>query len=113
MMRPDQILDQRLPFPTRPLDVRGGNAEEYIIPDDHKEVVLKMFYPFSPVPSLDDEMLDLHEDKTFVVRDFRLVREGRMNCLVSPYYSDSGGTVIDWVSDDMAIEYDEDEDKDE
>ncbi len=52
MIRPDQILDQRLPFPTRPLDVRGGNVEEYIIPDEHKEVVLKMLYPFSPVPTL-------------------------------------------------------------
>ncbi len=97
MIRFDQLHDQRLPFPTRPLKVHGGIIEEYIIPDDHKEVVLRLLYPFVPVPSLDEVMIDIHEDRKFVVKDYRVVREGSMNALVSPYYPISGGSVIDWI----------------
>jgi hypothetical protein len=42
-------------------------------------------------------MYDLHEEKKFTVRQFRVTREGGMNMLVSPYYPNSGGSVIDWV----------------
>ena len=54
-------------------------------------------------------MIDIHEDKTFKVRDFRVTREDGMNLLVSPYYPNSGGTVIDWVREEWAIEFNEDE----
>ena len=33
--------DKRLSFPTRMLKVQGGMVEEYIIPDDRKEEVLR------------------------------------------------------------------------
>ena len=59
MMKLDQFFSQRLPFPTRPLEVRGGVIEEYIIPEELREEVLKHLYIFVPVPSLDDEMYDL------------------------------------------------------
>ena len=108
-MRPGQRMRQGLPFPTRPLKVQGGVIEEYIIPDKYREDVLRLLYPFIPVPSLDDEMTDIHEDKTFLVKDYRVVREGNMDMLVSPYYPISGGSVIDWVSDDKWIEFDEDD----
>ena len=108
-MKPDQRMRQGLPFPTRPLKVQGGVIQEYIIPDEYKEDVLRLLYPFIPVPSLDDEMLDIHEDKTFLVKDFRVVRDFSMDMLVSPYFPISGGSVIDWVSDDMAVEFDEDD----
>jgi hypothetical protein len=94
----------KLPFPTRPLQVKGGTVEEYIIPEDKKEEVLRAMYLFVPVPSLDDEMYDIHEDKTFRVRDFRVTYEGGHNWLVSPYYPSSGGTVIDWAPADAADE---------
>lgn len=108
MIRSDQMENQRLPFPTRPLKVQGGIIEEYIIPDDHKEAVLKLLYPFVPVPSLDEEMIDIHEDRNFFVRDYRVVREGSMDALVSPYYPISGGSVIDWMPLDCAFDFDED-----
>jgi len=100
MTRTDQFHFPRLPFPTRPLKVRGGIIEEYIIPEEYREEVLKHLYIFVPVPSLDDEMYDLHEDKVFKVRDYRVVRDGGMDMLVSPYYPNSGGSVIDWVPSD-------------
>ncbi len=108
-MKPDQRLRRGLPFPTCPLEVCGGVVEEYIIPDQYKEEVLKLLYPFIPVPSLDDEMIDIHEDKTFLVKDYRVVREGRVDMLVSPYYPLSGGSVIDWMSADNAIKFNEDD----
>jgi hypothetical protein len=38
--------------------------------------------------------------KKFSLREFRVTREGGMNCLVNPYYEEGGGTVIDWVPPD-------------
>lgn len=79
-------------------------SEEYIIPDDQKNIVLAQHYPFEGAPSLDDELLDIHADKAFRVRDYKLVRENGCNLLVSPYYYESGGSVIDWMPMDAWID---------
>ena len=101
----------KLPFPTRPLKVGDDIVEEYIIPDDKKQEVLEQLYLFDPVPSLDDTLFDLHEGKTFTVRDYRVTWERGENWLVSPYYPSSGGTVIDWLPPDWDQGEDEDEDE--
>jgi hypothetical protein len=110
-------IEEPLPYPTRPLYFPDGTSvEEFIIPDEDKEIVLEQLYPFSPVPKLTDVMEDLHCGKKFMVRDFRVTREHGMNYLVSPYYPESGGTVIDWVDENAWVddEYDEGEfDEDE
>ena len=62
-------MDARLPFPTKPLIINGIEVEEYIIPEDRKAEVLNALYLFCPVPSLDEERLDLHSDKIFKVRE--------------------------------------------
>jgi hypothetical protein len=97
--RPSTI-DRRLPFSTKPVVVQGIEVEEYVIPDHKKELVLRALYPFFPVPGMDEEWLDIHTDKKFRVREFRVTREGGHNFLVSPYYEEGGGTVIDWVPAD-------------
>jgi len=90
-------LDEKLPYQTRPMYFpNGASVEEFIIPDEDRELVLEQLYPFSPIPKLTDVMYDIHADKTFIVRDFRVTWEHGMNYLVSPYYPESGGTVIDW-----------------
>ncbi len=94
--------EEKLPFPTRPLEVHGGTVEEYIIPPEKKAEVLDQLYPFAPVPGLDEERLDLHEGRNFRVGDFRVTWEGGQNFLVSPYYPSSGGSVIDWMPTDLA-----------
>ena len=86
----------QLPFPTRQLKAGGGYVDEYIIPPDRKGEVLRKLYPFIPVPSLNAMMLDIHEEKRFRVCEFRVLRGGAMDWLVSPYFPASGGTVIDW-----------------
>ena len=73
-----------------------------MIPDEKREEILKKLYPFEGVPSLDEEKFDLHEGKLFQVREFRVTREHRMNFLVSPYYPNSGGSVIDWMPPEFA-----------
>ena len=42
-------------------------------------------------------MIDIHAGKTFKVRDYIVTREGDGNFLVSPYYAEAGGTVLDWM----------------
>ena len=107
-------IDEKLPYQTRPLFFsNGASVDEFIIPDEDRELVLEQLYPFSPIPKLTDVVYDLHADKTFVVRDFRVTWEHGMNYLVSPYYPESGGTVIDWVDEDWANEEDDTEDFDD
>jgi len=71
-------------------------SEEYEIPDSDKAAVLEQLYPFENVPGLDEQRFDIHAGKLFTVRDFKVVREGGLNYLVSPYYYEGGGSVIDW-----------------
>jgi hypothetical protein len=107
-------LDERLPYQTRPMYFpNGASVEEFIIPDEDRELVLEQLYPFSPIPKLTDVMYDIHADKKFMVRDFRVTWEHGMNYLVSPYYPESGGTVIDWWDDNWDDAEASDDDFDE
>ena len=113
-MEENSPIDEKLPYHTQPLFFpNGASVEEFIIPDEDKELVLEQLYPFSPIPKLTDVLYDLHADKAFVVKDFRVTWEHGMNYLVSPYYAESGGTVIDWVDEDWATESDSEDDLDE
>lgn len=91
-------IEPRLPFPTKPITIKCVEMEEYIIPEDKKTEVLKQLYVFEPIPSLDEIRYDLHSGKTFAIRNFRVIRNDGWNMLVSPYYEQGGGTVIDWIS---------------
>ena len=94
--------EERLPFPVRVEQTETGPVEVYEIPEGQKAAVLKKLYPFRPLPSLDDVMEDIHAERTFRVGDFMVTREAGMNVLASPYYLESGGSVIDWqpIEDD-------------
>ena len=107
----DEIpIEEKLPYQTRTLVFPDGTSvEEFMIPDEDKEIVFAQLYPFSPIPKLTDVVYDLHADKTFVVKDFRVTWEHGMNYLVSPYYSESGGTVIDWMDENARIDDESDE----
>jgi hypothetical protein len=97
MAKKKYLGSARLPFPTRTVHAVSGMIEVYVIPCEKKAEVLEELYPFIPVPSLDEEMYDVHADKKFKVKNFCVTREGGMNFLVSPHYFESGGTVIDWI----------------
>ena len=92
-----------LPFPTKTLAMSiGPDTEEFVIPADDKARVLRELYPFANPPDINETMVDIHENKRFRVGDFKVIREDNRNYLVSPYYSRSGGMVIDWVSEDQS-----------
>jgi len=93
---------ERLPYPTKRIEIHGVEIEEYIIPAHRKADVLAEMYLFEPVPSLDEVRFDLHSGRLFTVRDFRVTREHGRNWLVSPHYEDGGGTVIDWMPESWA-----------
>lgn len=96
MSRTSDHFDAPLPFPLKTVGSATGPIRIYEIPEEMKEEVLKRLYIFPPAPSLDDIMEDIHAGKNFRVRDFLVAREGQTNVLASPYYPESGGTVIDW-----------------
>ncbi len=96
-MQYDLGEEPRLPFPTRSLVVRGKHAEEYIIPENRREELLRKLYFFHPVPALSEQRLDSHTGRLFRVREFRVIRENGMNFLVSPFYEDGGASAIDWL----------------
>ena len=91
----------RLSYPTRLVPAGAEMIEEYVIPDGEKAQVLEQLYPFDPVPALTEMMYDLHEEKQFRGGDFRVIRGAAMDMLMSPYYFNSGGTVIDWMPPDF------------
>jgi len=87
-----------LPYPTEDLEMANGCiVKRYVIPDADKEKVLATLYPFDSCPNLDDVRIDIHTEKRFTVRDFLVTREGDLNVLVTPYYAEAGGTVLDWM----------------
>ncbi len=89
--------ERRLPFSLRTIKKEGGKVDVYEIPEEKKEKVLRSLYPFHNLPPMEREMEDLHQRRTFQVKDFMVIREWGTNLLVSPYYLESGGTVIDWI----------------
>ena len=105
----ERPIEERLPYPTKPMYFPDGTrVEEFIIPDEDKEIVLEQLYPFTPIPKLTNEVEDLHSGKKFLIKDFRVTWEHGMNYLVSPYYPESGGTVIDWVDEGSWVDDDDD-----
>ena len=89
---------KELPYPLRPLKMAyGPDALEYVIPQKEIAEVLKKIYPFVPCPEITEERFDIHEQKSFCIKDFRVIRERNRNFLVSPYFPRSGGMVVDWL----------------
>ena len=91
----------RLDYPTEILKMANGcEVEKYIILDEDRQKVLDALYPFNDPPALDAVMLDLHTQRMFKVRDYIVTREDNGNFLVTPFYAEAGGTVLDWVAPD-------------
>jgi len=85
-----------LPYPTQPLKTLYGDTVEYIIPEGQKEKVLKKLFPFGDPPPMSATWMDIHEKKEFQIKDFKVVQQGDYVLLVSPYFANSGGSVVDW-----------------
>lgn len=89
-------LDE-LPYPLQRLDLGDVVVEEYVIPDEARELLLSQLYFFTPVPKLWQWKRDLHTDRVFQVKEYRVLRHSGRNWLFGPFVEDHGGTVIDWI----------------
>jgi hypothetical protein len=91
----------KLLFPTKKIMVNyyGGlrhEEEEYIIPEDKKQEVIEDLFPAKPYDP--DEMLeDTRSGKLFRFSKSRVVYADGCNFVVSPYYTDGGGTAINFM----------------
>ncbi len=68
------------------------------IPQTLTQEILEQYYPFHPIPNIDDYKHCLHENKNFKVEDYMLIY--LPDCgfqIVSPYFFESGGMCIDWT----------------
>ncbi len=88
----------KLPYPLKAVMCADGvTQQEYEIPEEDREKVLHQLCFLLPAPKLDDDMFDLHEQKLFKVREYRVIRWRDTNILASPYYPHSGGMLVDWI----------------
>jgi hypothetical protein len=88
---------ERLPYPTKDLVLGKAVIEEYVIPDESREEVLRLLYLFQPVPRLGAWRMDLHTGRKFQVRQYRVIRHSGRNWLFTPFIEEGGGSVIDWI----------------
>ncbi len=87
-----------LPYPLKPLDMaRGPQTREYEIPEGERDRLLEELYPFFPPLPPQRRVYDLHQGEYFQAREYRIIRERGRNLLVSPFYPQTGGTVLDWM----------------
>jgi hypothetical protein len=92
-----------LPYQLKEVECDDGTVQRiYQIPDADKSRVLSDLFPMSDGPDIDDTIFDLHERKTFKVRDFLVIRWREGNLLASPYFPRSGGMLVDWITPEQA-----------
>jgi len=99
---------EKLPYPTEiHHDDIFEDEEVYTIPEECKEEVLKKLWLFDNIPSIDETRYDIHERRSFQLKDFQVIRYEEVNMIVSPYYFSKGGTILDFlrnVDDGISIE---------
>lgn len=101
-----QIMGEQpmLPYPLKEFTGSDGfTYQEYDIPEDKRAEVLKKLYPMGKPPKLDAAFLDVHEMRIFALKDYRVLRYGESNILVSPYFDRSGGMFVDWQPQDTVF----------
>lgn len=100
-----QAEEPFLPYTLASVKLPNGETEMmYEIPECDKEEVLKKCWPFVPVPEPCKEYMDIHVSKRCRFRECNVIRYNNRNIIVSPFYLEAGGTVVDLV--DPTIEDD-------
>ena len=107
-MEDESPIEEKLPYTTQPMYFPNGKwVDEFIIPEEDKEIVLKQVYPFSPIPKLTEKKFDFYVDKVFLVKDFRVTWEMDINFLVGAYYDESGWSIVDWHKKESQVNEDD------
>lgn len=61
-----------------------------------KAKYLKANYPFEDIPKLRDKVTCIHCNRSFMVADFKVIKQGREEYIVCKHWPECDGTVIDW-----------------
>ena len=92
-----------LPYPLTRVCLPNGTMEDmYNIPEDKVAEVVRSLWPFAPAPAVDKEFVDIHCDKQVKVSELKVIRHNNRNIVVSKYYQEAGGTVMDLVEPEVA-----------
>lgn len=88
-----------LSYPVKKMALPGGSYEvEYVVPNKDKDALIKELNPLKNRLSANSTRFCLHQQKTFKLRKCRVIRYNGRNLLVSPWYDQTGGTLLDWVA---------------
>ena len=90
--------DKELPFPKTPTKYRGKTPIEwkYEIQEDRKIEVFNAIDPLVKISSLNEEFLDIHEDKVFSSKTMVFLWDGDFNWVENEF----GTMTADWFSKD-------------
>lgn len=107
-----QIINEspELEYPLKTLEMPEGfkNELEYDIPAEDKEKLWESLNPFVASFTMEDILLDIHSGKRFALKDYKVIRSNDRNFIVSPFYAEAGGTVLDFVpagsADDLQMQ---------
>ena len=87
-----------LGFPLEDLVLPNGQIEQvYNIPAELVFQTAVSLWPFLPEPTAETEFVDVHCDKKFKFKEAKIIRFDNRNMLVSPFYAEKGGTVLDFI----------------
>lgn len=95
-------LRRKLDYPMKTLQVFDHDDEDvYDIPEDRLMKELKDCWPFDCMDIRPDkEFFDIHSKEMVKMSQLSIIRSHGVNIIVSPHYSQSGGTVMDLVDGD-------------
>lgn len=99
MMKACTGEQEPLKYPTvwKQFQNHGYRFRQYVIPPEEKAAVIRKLWMFDGAERLDMDAtyLDIHCNKTFKLRDAIITREDGCNFIMSPYYPEAGGTLLD------------------
>ena len=87
------------PCVVRQFENQKYRFRQYVIPPEEKAAVIRKLWMFDGAERLnmDATYLDIHCKKTFKLRDAIITREDDCNFIMSPYYAEAGGTLLDMM----------------
>jgi hypothetical protein len=86
--------DPKLNFPL----VAWGNTMRYDIPAHQKrDIINSMDYAIREIPLYDGVYRDIHSEQVVKGCELEVIRDDDTNLVVSPYYNESRGTLIDMM----------------
>jgi len=87
-----------LPFALEPITCANGAVEYlYKISPTRIRAALELCHGTEGLLDTKKEIFDLHSKKTVTVDDLRILRYKGRNIVVSPYYAESGGMLVDLI----------------